>query len=114
MREQPARATGVLTVLRVGLFAGLVPIAVFLVDSWSVNKIENQHGATRSAIVDQGDRIERDLAASDDRAALDRLCLIEALLAVRDALQGDDVPAGLPPACAAIVALTPTSSTSVP
>lgn len=97
MRSTPARATGTLRIVTAAIAIGVVPLLVFLVDQWTIGKVEQAHIETREQVV----AVVREEEA---RARLDRLCLIEALLAVRDALQGDEVPAGLPPSCQQIIA----------
>lgn len=76
MRSVTAAAvpTGVQRIVRAAIVAGAIAVGFVAVDQ-SIQRV-------------------------DDRARGERLCLIEAMLAVKDALQGRDVPPDLPPACA--------------
>lgn len=103
MRAAPQRPTGLLAVMRVGILAGVLPLAMFFIDQWAVTEVRDEGRQTRAELAAEFDALREHLVENEDAAHLDRLCLIEALLAVRDALQGDEVPPGLPPACATIV-----------
>lgn len=60
--------------------------------------------------------VDQSIQRVDDRARGERLCLIQAMLAVKDALTGLDVPPSLPPACEQLAELlqVPTTTTTVP
>lgn len=58
--------------------------------------------------------VDQSIERIDDRARGERLCLIESMLAVKDALAGGAVPADLPPACAELDRLLDVVTTTVP
>lgn len=81
MRATPPPVTRLQYVVRAAIFVGLLAVSMLAMRALVEGVLDDELATARR----------------------DRLCLIEALLAVRDALQGVEVPGGLPPSCAAIL-----------